>query len=390
MTPVRSHRPPRALLLATLTLGTLAAAPLHASTPAAPAIVIDPGANFVLGSNTRLVTPVNLINRGAFTTTLYSEVILTGTSALLVSGVPILDNLTLSMAGTAAIDVPTTIRSALTLNSGILSCAGHDLFAAGVLGGSASSYVMTPDTLGRFGTTISQYQPVLFPVGNSTYDPVTVQPQTNTDRFYVVVVDAPPAGPFPASGALHRAWQLSQANLGGPNGVFTLGLQWNSGESGSQFDRSFGMPTSAQAYDWESGAWIARPGVRTAETGPQSGPYVDTLKTSTLGRWTLASPAVLAVGPSDMSAPGTLALEQNSPNPCVRATGIRYGLPKRADVSLAVYTVTGARVATLAQGEQEPGWHVATFNPGRLPGGMYFYRLESAGRTLSRKLIVVR
>jgi len=88
--------------------------------------------------------------------------------------------------------------------------------------------------------------------------------------------------------------------------------------------------------------------------------------------------------------PRGLELAQNSPNPCVRATTIRFGLPQRSSVSLGVYTVLGERVATLAQGEQGPGWHTATFDPGRLHGGIYFYRLDALGRTLSRKLVVVR
>ena len=313
---------------------------VSASTPAAPAIVIDSGANFVLGLNTKLVTPVNLINNGAFTTTLSSEVILTGTGNLLLSGVPIFDYLTMAMTGTAAINTPTIVRANLTLNSGVLSCAGYDLFAAGVIGGSPTSYVMTPDTLGRFGTTISQYQPVLIPVGNSSYDPVTVQPQINVGRFFAAVMDTPPPGPFPAIGALNRAWLL-RPGLGGPYGALTLGLQWNAGESGAQLDRGFGQPTSAQVYYWSGSAWVARPGMRTGESAPLSGPFVEALQAADQGLWTLASPAVLAVDPSAMAAPGSLALEQNSPNPCVRATTIRFGLPKQASVSLGVSHCAG-------------------------------------------------
>jgi hypothetical protein len=190
---------------------------------------------------------------------------------------------------------------------------------------------------------------------------------------------------------MSRAWLVRQFNAPGADGDLVLGLGWNDGEQGVNFDRSVGHATSAQAYRWLGGAWVLQPGVRASQSITGSIPPLDTLRTQAMGLWTMASPGVTAVDPPGVGeAPRGLELAQNMPNPCTRATTIRFGLPQRASVSLGVYTVLGERVATLAQGDQEPGWHTATFDPGRLPGGMYFYRLDALGRTLSRKLIVVR
>jgi len=138
------------------------------------------------------------------------------------------------------------------------------------------------------------------------------------------------------------------------------------------------------------GIWVPQVGVRTSDNGLY--PAVSDLVTPSTGLWTLAGFAdLLAVDPPGASGvPRTVELAQNAPNPFARTTSIRYGVPRRASVSLVVYSVSGERVATLAQGVQEPGYHVADFVPARMPGGTYFYRLQVDGVTQSRKLVLLR
>ena len=345
-----------------------------------------------LAAGTKLVTSIDLVNGGTFTPAAGSAVVVTGTGTPLLTGVTSFADLTLNLAGTAALGSAATVNGVLTLTSGNLSLAGHDLRASGILGGSAASYVVTPDTLGRLGQSVSPFADFLFPVGSSRYDPVTVRVSNGTDFFYVAVTDAPPASGLPAAGALQRAWLMRGVNPPGASGDLAVSLQWNAGEAGAQFDRSFGQPTSARAWRYLDGAWAMQPGVRTGENSATGDPAIDTLRTQGQGLWTLANPAgSLAVGPPGAgSPPPTVELAPCTPNPCVRGTSIRYGLPRAAVVSLAVYSLPGERVATLAQGERGPGFHVERFEPGRLPGGIYFCRLEVDGVALSRKLIVLR
>jgi len=57
-------------------------------------------------------------------------------------------------------------------------------------------------------------------------------------------------------------------------------------------------------------------------------------------------------------------------------------------VTLRVTDVAGRAVATLYDRELDPGRYVASFDSGRWPAGVYFFRLESTGRKLSGSLIV--
>lgn len=83
-------------------------------------------------------------------------------------------------------------------------------------------------------------------------------------------------------------------------------------------------------------------------------------------------------------------LAQNTPNPHRGDTRISYSLPKAGRVKLAVYDVSGRQVATLVDEVMPAGAHEAEFRSDTLAPGAYFYRLETSGKPLSRKMIVIR
>ena len=91
----------------------------------------------------------------------------------------------------------------------------------------------------------------------------------------------------------------------------------------------------------------------------------------------------------------TLELSAPSPNPAVDGTHLRYSLPFASFVRLSVLDVAGRQVAVLARHVEGPGAHSVTWD-GRDPGGrraragLYFVRLESAGQTLSQKIVLDR
>ena len=93
--------------------------------------------------------------------------------------------------------------------------------------------------------------------------------------------------------------------------------------------------------------------------------------------------------------PHELLLHPNSPNPFNPMTTLRFDLPAKTSVNLTIFTLTGRRVATLVDGVLAAGRHDITWN-GRDDGaravasGTYIYRLRAAGRTLTRKMTVVR
>lgn len=98
--------------------------------------------------------------------------------------------------------------------------------------------------------------------------------------------------------------------------------------------------------------------------------------------------------------PQAFELSQNYPNPFNPETTIAYRLPQAASVELAVYDLSGRRVATIATGMKAAGAHAARWNGrdgagNRVASGVYFYRLEatSPGGTaniLTKKMTVMK
>ncbi|CAN5219495.1 hypothetical protein BH23BAC3_BH23BAC3_33160 [soil metagenome] len=81
----------------------------------------------------------------------------------------------------------------------------------------------------------------------------------------------------------------------------------------------------------------------------------------------------------DSSLPEEFSLSQNYPNPFNPSSTIRYELPERAEVSLAVYNMLGQRVALLVNREIQPGRHEATFDASALSSGNYIARFSALG-----------
>ena len=90
-----------------------------------------------------------------------------------------------------------------------------------------------------------------------------------------------------------------------------------------------------------------------------------------------------------------LRLDQNDPNPFSAATNIRYTVGQSGSVQLKVYDVAGRLVRTLINRSVATGTYVETWdgrnNSGtEMASGIYFFRLQVDGKTLTRKAVIVR
>jgi len=47
-------------------------------------------------------------------------------------------------------------------------------------------------------------------------------------------------------------------------------------------------------------------------------------------------------------------------------------------------------VATLFSGNQDAGKHTVTFDATRISSGVYFYRLQSGGMSITRKMVFMK
>lgn len=79
-----------------------------------------------------------------------------------------------------------------------------------------------------------------------------------------------------------------------------------------------------------------------------------------------------------------------NPNPVTSAAKITFNLQKLSRVKLAVYDLSGRRVATLADGPYAAGEHVANWSTDGIPSGIYLYRLEAGDNAVTKKLVVAK
>lgn len=97
---------------------------------------------------------------------------------------------------------------------------------------------------------------------------------------------------------------------------------------------------------------------------------------------------------TDFSGVKDYALEQNYPNPFNPSTQIKYALPKSGYVSLKVYNLLGAEVASLVNEYKEAGRHSVELNASseelNLSSGVYVYSIRVNDYVHTRKLVFMK
>lgn len=83
-------------------------------------------------------------------------------------------------------------------------------------------------------------------------------------------------------------------------------------------------------------------------------------------------------------------LNQNYPNPFNPSTTIQIDIPTSSPVILKVFNSIGQEVRTLINERLSVGRYAVNFNASVLPSGIYLYRLETTGQTLTRKMCVLK
>lgn len=91
----------------------------------------------------------------------------------------------------------------------------------------------------------------------------------------------------------------------------------------------------------------------------------------------------------------TFSLEQNIPNPFNPTTTIRFTLPARARVNLAVFDVSGRRITTLVDREMPAGlstveWDGRDSHGRQVSSGVYFYRIMEGSNVETRKMLLLK
>ncbi len=93
--------------------------------------------------------------------------------------------------------------------------------------------------------------------------------------------------------------------------------------------------------------------------------------------------------------PSVFAITGNYPNPFNPSTSIEFILPERGEAALTLFDSTGRKVRTLHSGALSPGAHTVRWD-GRddrgipVSSGAYIVRLDSGGRSVSHRMLLVK
>lgn len=91
------------------------------------------------------------------------------------------------------------------------------------------------------------------------------------------------------------------------------------------------------------------------------------------------------------SAPKVFFLSQNYPNPFNPTTTIEFTIPEDGRAVLKVYDIVGKDVATLLDENRKAGvYQQVVFDASRFSSGVYFAVLQSEGRQLLKKMLLIK
>ena len=148
----------------------------------------------------------------------------------------------------------------LSLN-GSLELGSHDIeLLPGAIPNNydLNNYVVTNGT-GRLLQEVGAAA-LVFPVGNSQYNPATLSNSGTTDviaiRLEDVVLDRYPIGTPETEGAVFRTWQIEERTAGGSS--VTMTLEWEQGQELPNFDRNQSGISHWRSTYWDrSPSWTA-------------------------------------------------------------------------------------------------------------------------------------
>jgi hypothetical protein len=90
------------------------------------------------------------------------------------------------------------------------------------------------------------------------------------------------------------------------------------------------------------------------------------------------------------SMPSEFQLYQNYPNPFNPSTIIKFDLPEQSFINMKVFDINGRLIKILVNEQMSAGSHEIEFNSENFSSGTYFYKLESEGISLIKKMILLK
>jgi hypothetical protein len=254
---------------------------------------------------------------------------------------------------------------------------------------------------GPGGTSPSLNHPVVgttvVPIGSwhhvaATYDGSTWKLYLDGNLEAQLAVNQPAASASTVAVALGSALNSTNVASGYFDGAVDEARIWNyartQGQIQTTLSQSLFYPTAGLVGFWELDEAAGTIAYGTAGTAI-NGTIVGTASTN----WTRVGCGPWVTGVDDQPAV-EFALRSVSPNPMRERANFGFALPQSAQVRLEILDLQGRRVATVADGMFAAGTHQVTWNGAsgggsRISAGVYFVRFSAAGRTVSKRLVIV-
>jgi hypothetical protein len=104
---------------------------------------------------------------------------------------------------------------------------------------------------------------------------------------------------------------------------------------------------------------------------------------------------IAATSSSQDILPGQFVLYQNHPNPFNPNTAIQFAIPEAQEVEIAVYSLTGQKIVTLAKSFMEQGIHQVAWDGKDAQGktvssGVYIYQLKAGNQHIAQKMLLAK
>ncbi len=97
-----------------------------------------------------------------------------------------------------------------------------------------------------------------------------------------------------------------------------------------------------------------------------------------------------SIDDEDFYLPYGFVLSQNYPNPFNAKTTIEFEMIKTGYVTLDVFDILGRHIETLVDAAIEAGKHEIIWDASVQPSGIYFYKIKSGDKSLTKKMILLK
>ena len=99
---------------------------------------------------------------------------------------------------------------------------------------------------------------------------------------------------------------------------------------------------------------------------------------------------LLEIRQNGKEVPKVYILNNNYPNPFNPVTKISFGILQASITRLVIYDILGREIATLINEKLEAGSYNIEWNAANCSSGIYFYRLESADFSQTKKMVLIK